>query len=446
MARAESGHWFERTYRGASGALEILPENVAEVGRDVRLVDVREREALTGPLGHVPGSCWMDLQEVARLRALGEGAHLVLVSRHGDRAARAARFLEALGMRQAAVMAGGMVAWKSAGFATARDARVFERSPLAPIEGPEADGPLTAGRIAAHVGDASHVRWMKLAALLVNGKRSCVDGRDDSGVIGTPGGDAGEAVLALAAVEAVTSVRFTPGMLRSLLQADLDTFGRFYLHTDVHADHALREAVAADAALRVHCKDVQDNAAWRAFLRHPPAAARAGLAELLVQPAHMGCGHVKRLVTHAGEYGVRPGLAQDFLRVLHEARMAGAPEVEWVTLSGEHDEHGVLSVTLEEQPWMFTSVPLVSPRVGSHQLFVSHPQVAAWQRGQYLDFLVHARVVPGLSAAHLPALTAEVATLAARQVASTLGALAVGLPHFEACFRVDGSVSVRQVG
>jgi len=440
------GHWAERTYRGASGALEILPENVAEVGRDVRLVDVREREALTGPLGHVPGSCWMDLQEVARLRALGVDAHLVLVSRRADRAVRAARFLEALGMRQVAVMAGGMVAWKSAGFATARDARVFERSALEPIAQPEADGPLSAERIAAHVGDASHVRWMKLAALLVNGKRSCVDGRDDAGVIGTPGGDAGETLLALAAVETVASVRFSQAMLRHLLQVDLDTFGRFYLHTDLHADHALRAAVASDAGLRAHCKDVQDDAAWRAFLRHPPAAAQGALAELLAQPAHLGCGHVKRLVTHAESYGVRPGLAQDFLRVLHEARMAGAPEVEWVTLSGEHDEHGVLNVTLEEQPWMFTSVPLVSPRVGSHQLFVNHPQVAAWQREQYLDFLVHARVVPGLTAAHLPALQAEVPRLAVRQMAATLGALAAGLPVYEACFLLDGGVSVRQVG
>ncbi|MBM4378074.1 MAG: hypothetical protein FJ086_02045 [Deltaproteobacteria bacterium] len=132
--------------------------------------------------------------------------------------------------------------------------------------------------------------------------------------------------------------------------------------------------------------------------------------------------------------------------MLHELRMAGAPEVEWVTLSGEHDEHGALNVTLEEQPWMFTSVPLVSPRVGSHQLFVNHPQVAAWQRVQYLDFLVHARVVPGLTAAHLPALQAEVPRLAGQQMAATLGALAAGLPGYEACFRVDGSVSVRQVG
>ncbi|MBM4378073.1 MAG: hypothetical protein FJ086_02040 [Deltaproteobacteria bacterium] len=109
---------------------------------------------------------------------------------------------------------------------------------------------------------------------------------------------------ALAAVEQVAPVRFTPDTLRHLLQVDLDTFGRFCLHADAHADHALRAAVEAGEALRAHCKDVQDNAAWRAFLRQPP---RAALAALLAQPAHLGCGHVKRLVTHAEAYGVRPG-------------------------------------------------------------------------------------------------------------------------------------------
>ena len=42
---------------------------------------------------------------------------------------------------------------------------------------------------------------------------SCVDGRDDSGVMGTPGGDAGEFLLALAAVEAAVAAlgqRFGP--------------------------------------------------------------------------------------------------------------------------------------------------------------------------------------------------------------------------------------------
>jgi hypothetical protein len=273
-----------------------------------------------------------------------------------------------------------------------------------------------------------------------------VDGRDDSGVIGTPGGDAGELVLALAAAEAVANVRFSPEAVRALLQKDLDTFGRFYLHTDVHADHALREAVAADAPLHAHCPDPHDDTAWRSFLAHPPKAARAGLLELLVSPAYLGCGHVKRMLLHPETYGARPALTQEVLRAFHSLRWDGAPELEWVTLSGAHDEHGVLNVVMEEPPALFSSVPLVSPRVGSHQLFINHPQVAAWQRSQYAAFLVHSHVAEGLDPQHLPALEAELPRLAGAQLMSTLGALAAGLPLFEARFGVGGEVTVRTMG
>ena len=296
------------------------------------------------------------------------------------------------------------------------------------------------------MGDAAHVRWIRLAALLVNGKRSCVDGRDDSGVIGTPGGDAGELVLALAAAENVAGVRFSAQAVQALLQRDLDTFGRFYLHTDVHADHALRDAVAADASLGVHCPETADDARWRRFLSHPPRAARTALLELLVDPAHLGCGHVKRMLLHPEVYGARPALVKDVLRAIYGARWDGAPEVEWVTLSGAHDEHGVLNVVMEEPPALYSAVPLVSPRVGSHQLFINHPQVAAWQRSQYAAFLVNARVVEGLGPAHLAGLEQELSRLAGVQLASTLGALAAGLPVFEARFAAGGEVSVQEVG
>ena len=43
------GRWLERTFRGAGEAREIRPEDVAEVGRDIRVVDVRERDELRGP-------------------------------------------------------------------------------------------------------------------------------------------------------------------------------------------------------------------------------------------------------------------------------------------------------------------------------------------------------------------------------------------------------------
>ena len=38
-------------------------------------------------------------------------------------------------------------------------------------------------QIEAHIGDPHSVRWVKMAALLLHGKSSCVDGRDDNGCV-----------------------------------------------------------------------------------------------------------------------------------------------------------------------------------------------------------------------------------------------------------------------
>lgn len=33
----------------------------------------------------------------------------------------------------------------------------------------------------SHIGDPLNIQWLKMAAFLVHGRQSCVDGRDDSG-------------------------------------------------------------------------------------------------------------------------------------------------------------------------------------------------------------------------------------------------------------------------
>ncbi|HEX8437682.1 rhodanese-like domain-containing protein, partial [Archangium sp.] len=222
--------WKDRSRGGASSVSEFAPEWVAEQNRSVWVIDVRDREELVGPLGHIPGSTWVPLERIAEIASkLGREVPVVLVSRSGDRAGRAASYLKALGMKYVASMAGGMLAWKAAGFSTSRDERIFERK-FAPesLVGEEPPSALTPERIEKHVGDPSQVRWVRLAALLVSGKRSCVDGRDDQGVIGTPGGDAGELVLALSAIEAVTGQHIPEAAIPQLLLRELDTFGRFY--------------------------------------------------------------------------------------------------------------------------------------------------------------------------------------------------------------------------
>jgi hypothetical protein len=290
------------------------------------------------------------------------------------------------------------------------------------------------------------VRWVRLAALLVSGKRSCVDGRDAQGVIGTPGGDAGELVLALSAIEAVTGQRIADAAIPQLLLRELDTFGRFYMHTDTLAWAAFLGSVRSDPRLAHVVLDTTDEAAWFELLQRPPKAIRPVLLEHLLEPANMGCGHLKLMLKNQDEYGVRPDLLRGFLRSFYELLWEGAPEVELATLEGHHDESAVISVFVDDALWDFTPIPLVSPSVGRNQVFVAHPQVAARHREHYVEFFRRQGSLVPLQSRHVEALQQEIQQRGDRHLLQTLHHLASGLPLFEVHFEGTERVRILEKG
>lgn len=447
--------WNVTVRRDAGGVPRVPPEFVAEQGQLVRILDVRDAADLIGPLGHVPAVTHVPLHDLGSVPAvLDPETNIVLVSNRGDRAGIAAMYLEKLGMRRVAAMEGGMAAWKSLGFTTLRDASSYRTQLVAIAPGIGRDGrplvqrpkgtKLTAQEIADHIGESTAVRWVKLAAFLLHGKRSCVDGRDDLGVIGTPGGDAGELLLGLASVERVTGRALDDRDVLRVLERQIDTFGRFYMHSDTGAmNRLILDHLRKDDRIAPFITSVDQPEEWRAWQMNPPPALRAALLEHLVQPDVMGCGHLKFAMTDEASYGVRPGLATAFLRAFHTLRWAGAPEIEWVILGGEHVEGAVASVVVEGGLHTYTRIPLVSPTVAGTQMFVNHPQVTAFLRKETATFLVqHGLASPGAEAT----LATTIETLGAQQMGATLARLAKDLPVFELRFDLEGQRTVTQVG
>ncbi|RKG91694.1 rhodanese-like domain-containing protein [Corallococcus terminator] len=436
----------------ASGAMtpRVPVQFVAEQGRALRVIDIREREELTGLMGHIPGSLWVPLERIAEVyQQLGPDVPVVLVSHSGRRAGLATQFLQALGMRYVAALSGGMLAWRNAGYSATRHSHIFERGLTTATfveEGP-LDGPLTKAHIEQHVGDPSQVRWARLSALLMNGRRSCVDGRDEQGVIGTPGGDAGEFLLALASVERITGKTLDFRTVEELLLQELEVFGRFYMHTDTQAWEKLVTAISSDPRLSNRAlPPLKDEAGWHALLGHPAPESRSALMEHLLEPAHLGCGHLKLMLTKPGDYGVRPELVRSFLRAYHDLRWQGMPDLEFVTLAGAHDEAAVLSVYVEQELWDMSSIPLVSPSVGPKQVFVAHPQVAAKHRDHYVEFFRRLPQLVALEPHHVEPLRTEMNAIANIQLGHTLQHLAKGLPVFEVHFEGGDKVRVVEAG
>jgi len=352
-----------------------------------------------------------------------------------------------------ASMEGGMQAWRSAGYATTRDRSFRDRTvetlawdpsvALAPhphVEGAPAH--LALEEIRRHVGDPRSVRWVKMAAFLMHGKISCVDGRDDHGVVGTPGGDAGELLLALAATELVTARPLGRETLAALIAHYLDTFGHLYLHTDTTALNRLILAMRADPRLSDELPPRETGGpGWRAFMARPPAHLRPMILEHLLEPAHIGCGHLRLMLLNSEEYGVRAELLRAFLHEYYTLRWSGSVEAEFVVLGGGHQEGAIVSVRLADDVYPFTRVPLVSPACGATQMFVAHPDVTSFLRRQIAAFMTMQRET-GLVRADRERLLERMTALAERQLEATLGRLAKGLPHYVVRFEDDHSFQV----
>jgi rhodanese-related sulfurtransferase len=442
-------NWVANLDRSPSGVPLHEPEFVARQGRGVRIVDVREGEELLGPLGHIPGCDWVPKARAMSLRErLSPLTPVILVSRGGERASELAHALEKEGMRMVSALRGGMIAWRALGFASVRDETLVQRRDVLIEAAPEQvrePGPLTTQEIETHVGDPRSVRWVKLAAILLHGRQACVDGRDDSSVVGTPGGDAGEFMLGLGAVERVLGRPLTRAVVTKLLRRRLDTFGQFYMHTDIAAGNRFIASLRADSRLTQSIGSTYEALEWRKWLSEPPLEARTHLLEHFTNPSHMGCGHLRLMLTNPDQYEVRSALVEDFLKAFYSTRWAGAPEMENVVLPGGHQEGAVVNVRIEGELHAYSWVPLMSPAYAGTQMFVNHPQVSAFLRRELAAFMAEQQDLWGepLDGAKL---LEELEGLAAKQMGATLGHLAKGLPVYDLTFLREGGTRVEAAG
>src|SRR5262249_57224586 len=99
-----------------AGIGEIDPHGLEEHARDVQIVDVREPEEFTGPLGHIRGARLIPLAQLTeRAVELARDRPIVAVCRAGSRSAQATVILREAGFSDVANLAGGMLRWRAEG-------------------------------------------------------------------------------------------------------------------------------------------------------------------------------------------------------------------------------------------------------------------------------------------------------------------------------------------
>ena len=82
----------------------------------MQILDVREPEEFTGPLGHIRGAVPIPLGASGQRAAeLAHDRPIVAVCRSGSRSAQATTILRAAGFTDIANLAGGMLRWRAEG-------------------------------------------------------------------------------------------------------------------------------------------------------------------------------------------------------------------------------------------------------------------------------------------------------------------------------------------
>jgi sulfur dioxygenase len=98
------------------GVWEVEPYWLEENMGAVRILDVREPDEFTGPLGHIHGATLLPLGELAvRARELPRDKPIVAVCRAGSRSAHATAILQKAGFTDVANLPGGMLRWRGEG-------------------------------------------------------------------------------------------------------------------------------------------------------------------------------------------------------------------------------------------------------------------------------------------------------------------------------------------
>jgi sulfur dioxygenase len=99
-----------------AGVWEIDPYGLEELPGPVQILDVREVDEFTGPLGHIEGAVLIPLGELAkRLDELRRDRPIIAVCRAGSRSAQATAILQQAGFGKIANLNGGMLRWRAEG-------------------------------------------------------------------------------------------------------------------------------------------------------------------------------------------------------------------------------------------------------------------------------------------------------------------------------------------
>jgi len=232
---------------------------------------------------------------------------------------------------------------------------------------------------------------------------SCIDGRSSEGILGTPGGDSGEFLLALSVFQQLTkrTTSWTASNsnnnsnetdcdeqeILAIFRDFMDTISpsrQFYMHSDVHALESVAEEVQ-DFLPEFNITDV-------------PLPFQQEVLNLLVLPNNIGCGHLRNVLLYPELYQVPRNMTCAFIKAFydymwnHENWTKLALHFpDYAILNGNHSERAVVNIVATSSDGnsnCSSLAPLIVPRNQMGSIFVNHPTYIGAFRDVLASFFV----------------------------------------------------------
>lgn len=204
----------------------------------------------------------------------------------------------------------------------------------------------------------------------------CLDGRHNKPSLSTPGGDAGEFILALSVYEDLAGKKIT--------QENVDVFLSEYLK---QMQHNIFYMCTDDTAISHIEKEMQIEGL---NIFNPRNQIVDELSNLVIKPENIGDLHIKMMLKYPEQFSIRKEIVEMFIisfyKILWNKNNDLSSKLELDILSGEHNESAFVEVRSEHACQQQELAPLIPTKNKSISVFTNHLDAVSIRRAKLAQF------------------------------------------------------------
>jgi len=236
------------------------------------------------------------------------------------------------------------------------------------------EDPISQIELEDHIGEPINIEWAHAMQIFF----ASTDPRGQERQLGTLGGDLGEFLIVLAAIEKETKVTFTAAQVLNKLKTYLTVMSKdkFYFDTDASAINTLKGAC--------HCPQLN--------IADPPDSKKAILRNATHRASAQGNEFFKKVLEDPVKYEIRQQLVEAVLDAFFEVMWVKSDplhrRIRFVLLKGELNSKGFIMVKTPGYCNAQLLAPLISPELCQKQMGIYHGDAAVLLRTEIAGVLL----------------------------------------------------------